>query len=827
MRFFCFIFLFLEVLSAFSITLNNGKENGKSYYIVHLENERPFKCEVKIGNVFYPPDTRHDGANSNKNREYHCFIEGKLTDKIADQHLAFMDMYIRPDEGGFWVIIAPKILSRLVPIEGHLYHSADTKQTISDKSTHYSIVIDEGTSIALASTRPELDFPIIFPNLVLPSIGALDFNKDPLIAIKEGDINDYITVKNFYEQGKYEDAIDISDQAVKEFPNSVFFSEFKLYIIRSLFAANALQNANNVSPKIDYNTRLLKEAKAWIKNFASDKNYPEVLYMLMQAYIDDENTGEATYILDQLMTEHEGSIWMRKALLNYADEMFANDKTFDAIRLYEDVLYMTDDVDIASLAALRLSASQLKLNRVDLARNFLAKVLDVNPSYLGKNLAQSLSLATLFKNREDNLSANKIYKIILENTSKKDDEYEIALRNLALNSSQDNEQTYEYLKNYQQTFPNSDYISLINTAIDRMFFSMDSNQTNAMLHKSYAELMEKYEGSDIAAKALKEEIKLYYKEEAYPQILALRDKIRDNNDSENHQILSLAALNLANKANQNKECARLMLLIDEYGIEKSIKDRHKLFDCYMRQARFDEALATTNAGVESGDLRERTEWLSSASGALYSLGRFDEALKAANDAIYEAGRFKYSDPSRAIYYRFYSLLRLGRVDEAMACIEDMKKLKGVHFMLIELYDAAAKYAAAKDMPSLALNYARKTLQMQAQLKINTYSPDIDFIYIDSLKKTGDEDEALRAVNYLVDKNLNGTERGFDGSKVLGGFSSNLSDESLSRALYILSDLELKRGLVSSSKEHVNLCISIGKQTPWKALCSELNELLEN
>lgn len=804
-------FIFASSSFGLSITLNNGKTGGNDYYILHIENEREFSCQVKVGNNYYPPDARHDGAEQAVGREYHCYIEGALKEKIADQHLPFMDMYIRASMNGFLIQVIPKIPSRLVNIEGHLFRSNDTKQAGLLKSTHYTIVMDKQTSIALAHAKPELDFPIVYPDLVLPSIGALDFNKDPLALKREGDITEYITIKNLYDAKRYDDVIEVSTEAAKRYPNSVFMNEFRLYLARSLYKADEEQkkNAELGVPQIDYNTRLLAEAKSWVRSYASDKAYPEMLFMLMQAYINNDNKNEADYTLSLLMTEHEKSPWMKKALLSYADSMFASDRIIDSIRLYEDVYYMTDEIDIASLAGTRLAIAHLRQNQNERAKNYLQKILSANVNYLANNKDIALNLANAFKANELNAQANKIYKIIFENTSKKDPEYEIALRQLALSpdGAQNSDDTYSYLMLYQVDFPNSDYISLINTALDRMFFNVDLNQTSQALHASYADLMSRYEGSDIYTRALKEDVKLYFKEGGYKQILALKDSIRDTNDTETKAVLTNAAIELANSSNQQKNCAMLMLLIDEYGVEPNIKDRYKLYDCYMRQARFDEALATTSVGVESGDLNVRTDWLSNAAAALYSLGRFEEALKAADDAIYEAARVAYADPSRAIYYRFYSLLRLNRWQEALGATQGLENIRGAHLMLIELYDAAAKYAAANGLDSIALSYAKKTIDMQTRLKISTYSPEIDFIYIDTLKRMGD-DEAAR----------------IGALKLLPG---TLSPDARARALYAAAEIEIKKGLIASAKEHIQECISMPVNTPWKALCKEQNELLKD
>ena len=802
------IFIAYE-LNAFSLTINNGKEDGNAYYVIHLENDRPFSCKVKVGDNYYPPDTRHDGPDSHIDRQYHCFIPGDFKDRPQNQKLPFMDLEFSLDTDGYWIIIKPKILSRIFSIDGHLYSSNDTKQGDGSSSRHYTIIINEKLSYSLAKTRPELDFPIIFPDLILPHVGGLDFNKEPLSVGKEDDINDYISIKRLYDANNYIEALKLSKAAMQNYPNSVFMGEFGLHYLRSL---NAAKNDDEASKElenmqIDVNEELITFSKAWAKNHASDISYPEVLYMLMQAYLDNDNIGDGEYTMDLLMTEHTSSPWTKKAVLSYADFMLNAKRPSDAVLLYEDVLYSTTDIEVASLAAMRLATTHIKLNRPERAASYLQKILDANPSFLATHKSQAMSLAAQFKENKYFQSANKIYEIILQASGPKEEIYEQVLRSLALSPADDenSEQIYSYLQTYQKTFPNSEYISLINTAIDRLFFNIDQNQSKEALQSAYAQLMHKYKGSEIGNRALFESISLSYKEGDYKSILNMRDDIRDSNDTASHDILQNAASALANDANQHKACARLMLLLDEFNVTNNIKDKYKLFACYIDRAHYKEALALTTNGIQSGDLRTRIEWLSNASQALFNLGLYSDALKAANDAIYESKRLEYSDASRAIYYRFFSLLRLNRLQDALTSIDDITKLKGTDFMYIQMCDAAATYAAANNLDASAIKYAKKVLEAQSRLKISTFSPQIDFIYIDTLKKLNLNKEALQASAQLL--NL------------------ELKDDAKARALYTLADLQLKVGAFVSAKQNINKCIELKNTSAWQGLCRQQLELI--
>lgn len=803
------IFFYVEVY-AFSLTLNNGKTNGNDYYVIHLENSTPFSCKVKIGDNFYPPDTRHDGARTHINRQYFCFISGEFSNKPQSQKLPFMDLEFKSENNGYWVIIKPKILSRIFSIDGHLYSSNDTKQGEGLSSRHYTVILNENISQSLSKTRPELDFPIIFPNLSLPYIGALDFNKEPLNIGKEDDINEYINIKKLYEAKNYIDTLKASALAIKNYPNSVFLGEFMLHYLRALDAMKDDYEANNELEKlkISRSDEIIKQANIWVKNFASDKAYPEVLYILMRGYLDNDSASNAEYMMDLLKTEHGDSLWAQKAVLAYADFLLNSGRVDDAIMLYGDVLYTTNDIQTASQAALKLTIAELKENRPEQATNYLQKILDANPNFLANDKNGAMNLAEQFKEAKFFENASKIYKLILENSTIKEDIYELALKNLALipANEKNSQELYFYLKKYQTQFPNSEYMSLINTAMDRLFFDVNKSQDKEELKKSYAKLMQKYKGSQIGKRALLESASLSFNDGDYKSVLNLRDEIRDANDTKSFTILQNAASALANDANAHKACSHLMLLLDEFSVANNIKDKYKLFDCYIQRARYKEALELTTNGIESGDLRTRVEWLSNASQALFNLGLYNDALKAANDAIYEAKRLEYSDPSKAIFYKFFSLLRLDKLELALVSIDEIAKLKGTDFMYIQMCDAAATYASANNFDASAIKYAKMALQAQARLKIDTFSPQIDFIYIDTLKKQNLYKEAMVASARVVELNL--------------------KDADKARALYTLADLQIKDGAHEYAQKTITQCLNLKINSPWQELCKQQQQLLK-
>lgn len=786
-----YLFFLLFALPAFCFTLNlnSGKDDGNDYFIVHLEDSKNINCQIKY---------------QKSQKIYLCYVNSRLQSQPEDQNLPFMQLYFRAiDDEKFAVVIAPKLKSALLNLDAQLFNDKAVILEDSNLSKHYAILIDE----KIAKFEPKkggLNFPIIFGDLMRPRIGALDFNKEPLTFEKNGDIGIYLEIKRNYDHKVYQEAMKGAENAIKTQSESVFANEFWLYYIKSLDkmadAANDYKEAGN------YESKLIDTAKVWMKNFASDKNYPEVLYLLMKAYLSLDQDSDTSYTLDILMTEHPNSPWTQKAILLYAGALFDKGQSEDAIRLYCDVLYSAKNKDVASEAALKLAFVSFKSDKASDGANYVRKILNANSGYLADNKTDAINLATNLNEFGYPNLAGEIYKLILDNSVPKQDEYEIALRHLALLDvdKNDAQKTYAYQLRYQKEFKNSEYLPLITAAADKLFFDLDMN-SSLNLHENYADLMKKYGSNEIGKRALLEDIKLYNKEKNYAQILALENKI-DDNESEANSYVNSAALNLAEAANQKGECDKVVNLIEKYNIESKISDKYKLYSCYMRTAKFEKALNLATPLIQTLDLHDKVEWLSNTSKALFSLGRYQECVRACDDALAIAVKAPYADPTESIFYRFYSLLFLDKFNEAISSIKALEDLRGTDNKLAEAYNATAKYAAAHGFESVALNYAKKTIEMQNRLKISTFSPEIEFVYIDSLNKISKFEDSMNVCKKLLKTKLNSDQR--------------------ARALYNATELYIKKGDDYNAKKLNDECLNLSEKSPWKDLCAEQNKLLQ-
>ncbi|MEE3704706.1 tetratricopeptide repeat protein [Campylobacter sp. CX2-8023-23] len=789
MRYLVFFIFFCSCLNAFTFSINSGKHSGNPYYIIHLQDDKEMIC---------------DERNSEENKIYSCKVFTKLNQNLKNQDLPFAKISFHPLDDGFVVIIEPKITSRIFNANNRLFDSQNSKANKSNRSKHFTININKQLNELDTSYINGIEFPIKYPNLLRPSVGALDLNKEPITYNENGDMGIYLLIKRNYERQNYKEVIFESQKAMKSHPDSIFLGEFLLYQIRSMDKLIKEETQYQAIQKM--NSNIIELAKVWMRFNGSDRNYPEILYVNMMANLSSDLFDDAEYILDILMTEHSNDTWTNRAIIGYADHLVSRGKLNDAMRFYEDVLYSSNDVDVASEASFKLVKIYLSQQRFSEAAQYIDKVVVANPKYIINDKGYSMEVADEL--RVNNLfdTAAKIYKVVFDDSHLHDGYYEISLRRLGTTLVRGVEpvSSYEYLQKYKQEFPDNEFSSEIEYALDRLFFDMPDMSSDEK-HAHYNKLLDKYQGQELAKIALIAEVKLSFDEKRYNDILNLNSLIVDLNQSDITDMMNTSALNLANRYNQNLDCLDVVGLVDKYEIENQIVDKFKLFNCYYRTKRYTQAYNLANENINDPNLNNRVVWLNNLTKINYKLSQFIAAIDSSFKAVELASKVPYSDPSEAIIYRFYSLLKLDRFDEATLALRAVEDNKGIDIMLIEAYDAAMIYANDKGN-KLAKNYSKKVLDLQTKLNIDTFSPEANFIYIDNLVA---DSELLEAKNMVLDL-----------------LNRNLKPQNRARALHTIAQIEISQNNPKAATPYINECLNIAQDSQWKALCNEQKRLVD-
>lgn len=785
-------------LFALELVLNSGKESKINYAILHIMDAQPFDCET-IPDAF-------------DKKRYLCKIDRPIDKPVESKKMKYADLDFYEKEGAFYLAIDPKFDSKLIPVQESLYDTTEIlKKAKTNRYSHWTILFQEKPLYEQKALYDAIDFPVVYTKNEMPYVGALDLNGKPISYAQSKDIQLYLDIKKDYEHGDYESVVKNVKRVLSAFPNSIFRSELELFQMRSM--DKILSTRTEDTGNLDFNENNIVEiAKRWTKEFASDENIPEVLMMMTKAYLKIGSKSDANYFLDILVSEHPDNVYTKKTILLYADNLFAKKEKEKAMKLYMDVLYSAQDIDVASEAAIRLSDHQMDAGKLKEAKEYLLKVLNVNANYLLKDPSASYKLAKrLYEHKLYDLAAS-VSDLLLEHMSKKDDTRELLLKESgdwhakANEVDKAHERYQEYLSEYKN---NGAYVQEVKESLDELFFKLKENN-ETKLEKYYDKLIEEY-NNEIGQKALLEKANLLLKQKRYEEVLALQDalsKLPDRFEIKPEEIIYEAARLLAIDELEKSDCQRAVDLVETYKLQISgMEYDPKLYQCFMRQSRFDRAQEISHAHLKDQSLQSRYEWTQKEVQALYKMGRYQDALAFKEDLKTLTFSLREKIDLPTIRDLFFSYIKLNNIEGAVSLAEGIKILYPNDASTMDMYYEIVRIAGDTKNDLLLVKYAEIILQMQKQFKSSAYTPSVELSYIESLKRLDRNEEALKIAESLLPQNLNAKDK--------------------IRLLYQAGELSLKLRENAKAKNYFLQCTQINETSSWKAICQQNLNLVAN
>lgn len=792
------IFLLASVqLLALEIVLNSGKESKVNYAILHVMDAKPFLCQT-IPDAL---DKKH----------YICKIDRPINKPIESKKMKLAELDFYEKEGVFYVTIDPKVDSKLIPVEESLFLNSEILTKPKEKLySHWTILLQEKPLYEENSVRDGLDFPVDFPKYQKPYIGALDLNGAPISYAQSKDIQLYLDVKQAYENGYYDSVVKDVKRILTLFPNSIFRSELELYQMRAMDKILSAKGEDKTDNLAFNDNDIVNVGKRWTKEFASDENIPEVLMLMTKSYIKIGSKSDANYFIDILVSEHPDSLFTKRAILLYADNLFLKKEKDKAMKLYLDVLYSAQDLDIASEAAIRLSDHQMDAGKMKEAKEYLLKVLNVNAQFLLKDKEASYKLARrLFEHRLYDVAA-KITDLLLENTPKKADNRELLLKESGDWHAKANEveaahtRYQEYLADYKNS---GEYVQEVNESLDELFFKRSENN-ETKLANYYDKLIEKY-SNEIGQKALLEKAKLFLKQQRYEEVLGLQKelgKLPDRFEIKPEELIYEAAKALALQNLQKDECQNVVSMIEEYKLHiDEPEHEEKLFKCFMRVSRYERAREISSGHLKDSSLESRYKWAQKEVQALFMMGKYKEALAFKEDLKTLSFSLREKIGLETIRDLFFSLVKLKNLEGAASLCESIKILYPDESTNLDIYYEIVKMAGDAKNDLLLVTYAQATIEMQKKFKSTALTPVVEFSYIDALKRLGRDEEALRIAESLLPLSLGNRDK--------------------IRLYYQAGELSLKLKESVKAKEYFTQCIAINDNSSWKSICQQNLDLL--
>lgn len=787
MRILILILLSIIKLFAFDLVLNTGRENNQPFAILHINNDQEFTCKsiTKDTQIYYE-----------------CEILGTVNNELKDQNFALFDLKFIKEEQKIKVLIFPKVDTKVYNFSQNIF--TDTKIWIDDSLRSKSLTFVFTPYIANAKEYDGLEFPIDFPHESFPYIGALDLNSDPVFIPQSADINTFLRIEKEYQKQNYKQVIIDARNAINRYKGSIFMGEFALYKLR---AENKIYTQSPDNRDQQVLESMIDDAKNWMRTFTSDKNFPEVLHIMLRTYIALSQKADVDYIMSILNNEQADNYFTDLARLDYADYIYDLGDKEKAISIYENTFYNNKNLDLAARSALSLSKDLILNNKLNQAIDFINIVLKADPKYFGKDISRALTLAELFyKNKKYNISS-LIYENTFEQMDKIDPRYESVLKNLALSlvHTKESLKAKKYINLYINEYVDGLYIDEIKKANDEVFLKLDDNNAT-LLHKRYEELIKQYEKSDqgISNKALEENIKLYYKEKNYPAIIAYKDKIEQVKIPSILKILEDSAIFLLSNELKEDNCIKASEIFEEfktYDIGQKIGNKKQMLACFQRTSRFDEALKYIDKNYNEDSIFYGLQ----KAQILFDNKQYNEVIKIINEIA--NSRILKSDEEnfKAYYLEFLSYLRLNDYNKAINILQILESFP-MNFNMVEIYDALLTFANDHNMQTTILTYAPKAIDYQNLKGINLFSPNLEFIYLNALQNTNQNEKALEVLVDLLKLKLSASNR--------------------ARALYIQSGIYENLKDVNAQKESLRQCLDINVSSSWQNLCNQKNQLLQ-
>ena len=721
---------FFSSLFALEISINSAIEEHSRYSILHLQDKQNFLCQ----------ESKNDFEIVT---EIVCAYSHKPQKKLKNFHNDFFYIDTIIKKKTFFLRIKPRMKIKLLPVLFNLYVDDSVYKVSTKMATHWMIIgYKEKLPLINNKEKPTLgiNFPFFMENDKLPFVGGLDIKGNPVHIQKVEDVTDYLRIKKYFKEKRYEKVMELIEEVLINYPNTLFQAELFYYKIRTY---SQLKDYDNV----------IENAKTYLREYSSDENIPEVLSLVANAYAKTGMNIDADYFFDRLFSENKESEYTKWGYIYKGEMLEESGGTNAAIKFYKKALNETQKIDIAVLAAYKLAHIKITADNDDAAK-YIKKIANAKPSFFAHDLKTSLDMMNIFSDVSEYETASLIAKCLSDTMNKRDDYYEELLKNRALWLSK-TEHTQEALKainKYIKEFPDGDFIERIDVAKDEMFFSTEESNETARLQK-YNTLIEDYSNDSIGNRALYEKGKLLLNMKKYQAVLEMQDDLEDLDEDiyeEIPQIIESAAIGVMKESLKEKKCHKVLTISNEYNITLSNDWDDGIYECAMKGGDFQLALSAANRNIKSSNLQERQKWLYRYAKIDFQTGNYSEVIEISKDLI-----ALIEDNKKSAYNGIYRDLfdtyeRLEQENNMLLAIGDVEKMFGVNYKDLDRYVSLVTLGSDRKDDNIVIKYALKAKQIQDKSQSYPQSPLIEFALYQAYMNQEDYARALSIIKSLND-----------------------------------------------------------------------------
>lgn len=780
MRYWIIFALCLPVLGL-ELSIQNGKEGGAYYSILHLRHSEPFSCT---------PTNDEFGET----RRIDCRFAHSPKQSFTPIDNVHLSISASASTKGYVISIVPKAKMKLMPITFDLSKTSQTYQSDVKKTDHWSVVGYTNTPPMMdkpLASESTINFPVMIKKNIPPYVGGLDLKGHPIKIRRVQDVTDYMDMKKAYAAKEYTKVLDKATDALKEYPNTVFRNELMLYQIRAYH-------------KLGEYEKLLAASKKFLRDYAGDMNVAEVLADTANAYAQIGQINDADYFFDRLFDEQPESPFAALGMIYKAEQSETIGDLKKAMLFYQKALASTSDIELASQAAFNLAGMELQAGNTKKATEYIDKVATANPNYFITVSANAMSMASTFENQKDPKTAARITEALLNKTDKKMENHQLLLRNLGLQLAKAGKKT-EALKRfneYLESYKFGEYVEEIRRAKDGLFFDEGDRNTTKEL-KKYNDLIERYGDDSVGRKALYKKAQLLLEGEKFKEILNLENELYRLDTTEYPQsnaMISKSAIGLTKAYLKEGKCAEAMKLQKMYKVKLLIEWDESLFNCALKTTQYPVAKAIAKRHLKAPSVTERQLWLYRMVKTQFELGEYKDVIKGGNELATLLSVEK-NLPLNEIYRIMFDTAQ--RTGESEGMIRQIKSIESTYpndFKDIERYTQMVSLGLKRKDEALTQTYAKKVIALQDRTKSYTQSPYIEFTLAQSYQNMDKNTDALNVLKLLNKQKL-----------VL---------EKRSRQQYLIGAIEQKLGHKREARDAFNESIKADQNSAWGKLAKD-------
>ncbi|MBA1432503.1 MAG: flagellar protein [Epsilonproteobacteria bacterium] len=735
-----YILLAFVALHAFAleISMDSAKDNFTKYSTLLISDETPFICQA-LEDEFHTT------------KEVICAFSKKPSRPVPQLQNDFFKVNSFSKKDTFFISIKPFYKMQLIADIFDLSED-DTVFTADVKIAKRWSVIGYKEKFPLIKKEEKPDIAINFPFFLdkdkLPFVGSLDLAGNPVRIKKVEDVTEYLRIKRYFAKKRYEDALDMIDEVLAAYPHTLFKSELIYYKI-------------NIYSKMKDYDNVIALAKEFLREYSSDENIPEVLSLMANAYAKIGQNTDADYFFDRLFSEHKGNVYAQWGYIYKGEMLEDSGGNREAIKYYKKALYETKNLEVAAAAAYHLAKILLE-HSPKKASKYAMKIISAKADFFMQNLKTSMKMMEKFADAGEYKTAAAIADALLQAMGPTYDEYEELLKDKALwlAKTKDKKAALSALNSYIKKFPEGDYIDVVQTAKDGLFFENYERNASAKLAE-YDKLIEEYAGDIIAQKALYEKAKLLLQEKQYADVLALEDRLKELDGSkfpDVDDIIKKAAVGLMEISLEEKNCKNVLVVANEYNITLSDSWDDGIYACGMKGGDYKLSKSIAAKHLKSKKIDERKKWLYRYLKIDFETGNYSEVVDVAKDLIALIDRPKTSPYKDVFRYLFDAYERLEEKENMIKAMAKIEEIFGLDYKDIDRYVAMVALGDERKDDNMIIKYGSKVMQIQKRSGSHAQSPYIEFALYGAYMNKNDYSSALKIIRSLDNLKLSNSER---------------------------------------------------------------------